>query len=776
MKARMQRKYVQQKYRMSALKAGKMLGAAVAAALSSMAYGEAAGRIDFAVGGVQISDASGTVRAAKKGEIFYSGDRVSTGKGRIQLRFTDGGYMSLMPGSVFSVDNYALEGKSPTDARAQFSLLKGGLRTITGSIGHVNREAYRLKTPVATIGIRGTEYVVSHTDAGLIVSVGGGAVALHNDSGQLMIHAGQSAFVAPEEGARPKQTMHKPFLRPPPAIAVEHLKRLDPLGEDQFHEIRDLFEILPGAKVVAVGQYLDGITPDRDLTVVMLNGNLLRAYVPSGTIDWEALTDNASLSTGSGTDLGALRHDRGSYQFESGLAGIPGLGSGIAWSRWSNGSGTVAGSPADLGADKFVHLVAGLPTLTMPERMVASYALMGGTTATGTVTTQGTNGGTSPLLAKLYGGGLKADFGLGQVDLSLQLALSTGGHYSLTAKEKVITGNSFDFSLYSSGNQGEVTSDAGGCGYSCSGNINGFFAGPGAVYAGLVYTLDDSGTTSSSSLTGAAGFMNSSLLNNKAMAQAHLLGRGAASLDLFYNALTPLRLTFDQSGDDGLDYAVQQSGTTVTPKFKRGIDSKAPMVDASKTGLLSDSSGKLLLAWGSFAQGELVLDGQATSLTPVGGVAGWHYVAGLANPVTGLTGTASYSLKGSALTDNNSGKWSLGSDSTLTANFDAAQIGYQANVIKDGGGAVYSGVAPSGSLTLATDGTFTGNVQFCAGCTAPSTISGFIGGSLQGGVPGAEVAGVALTLVDDTQTVGQSPLTLKGVGAYVRASLGGQVQ
>ena len=44
-------------------------------------------------------------------------------------------------------------------SHAFFSLLKGGFRTVSGLIGKINHEDYSVATPVATIGIRGTDYL-----------------------------------------------------------------------------------------------------------------------------------------------------------------------------------------------------------------------------------------------------------------------------------------------------------------------------------------------------------------------------------------------------------------------------------------------------------------------------------------------------------------------------------------------------------------------------------------------------------------------------------------
>ncbi|HSW13685.1 MAG TPA: hypothetical protein VLI06_12645 [Solimonas sp.] len=93
---------------------------------------------------------------------------------------------------------------APPGSRAFFKLLKGGFRAVSGLIGKVDRNEYRVSTPVATIGIRGTDYLLvlcdaacmndpiidnnvpegSPIDGGLIVGVISGGVAVLNMAGK----------------------------------------------------------------------------------------------------------------------------------------------------------------------------------------------------------------------------------------------------------------------------------------------------------------------------------------------------------------------------------------------------------------------------------------------------------------------------------------------------------------------------------------------------------------------------------------------------------------
>lgn len=179
---------------------GKGLLAASIALLSGQALAEVAGRVSFVTGDVRVRAADGAERALKRGDSINGGDRISTGAGRVQVRFTDGGFVSLQPNSVFGVDEYLYANRKPEESSLFFSLLQGGMRTITGAIGKVNKKSYQVRTPVATIGIRGTEYRALVDEGGLVVSVGKGLVNVANGGGEVTGAAGQNIRVrGPED-------------------------------------------------------------------------------------------------------------------------------------------------------------------------------------------------------------------------------------------------------------------------------------------------------------------------------------------------------------------------------------------------------------------------------------------------------------------------------------------------------------------------------------------------------------------------------------------------
>jgi hypothetical protein len=170
----------------------------------------AVGRVEFVVGSVNALGQDGNARSLAKGGEINNGDTIQTIDGRAQIRFSDGGYISLQPNTEFKVEDYTYNGKADGSEKGFFSLVKGGLRAITGAIGHTNKQAYRVNTPVATIGIRGTEYLAQFNNARLLVKVGNGAVYLVNQAGDIVLYKGQVGEAG--DGSKPKYSSDQPIV------------------------------------------------------------------------------------------------------------------------------------------------------------------------------------------------------------------------------------------------------------------------------------------------------------------------------------------------------------------------------------------------------------------------------------------------------------------------------------------------------------------------------------------------------------------------------------
>ena len=131
------------------------LFAAALAPASAVAASHAA-KIIYAIGDVSATDASGSRRSVKRGDFIASGDTVVTGKGRAQLKLTDGSFIALNPQTEYAFEDYSYDDAAPSRSRSFFNLVRGGVRLVTGAIARSNRSGWRLRTSVATIGIRGS--------------------------------------------------------------------------------------------------------------------------------------------------------------------------------------------------------------------------------------------------------------------------------------------------------------------------------------------------------------------------------------------------------------------------------------------------------------------------------------------------------------------------------------------------------------------------------------------------------------------------------------------
>ena len=175
--------------------------------LLGMAPAWADGTLTHMSGTVSVQKPDGATLPGTAGTKVSVGDTVVTGPGSYaRMEMTDGGEMVLRPESRLKVEGYRFVEVKPTEDNFVFSMLKGGLRTVTGLIGkRGNKDAYELKTTTATIGIRGTQFDLRVCQAncgaladGTYLAVRFGAVQTSNAQGTLAVAAGQVAHVPPQ--------------------------------------------------------------------------------------------------------------------------------------------------------------------------------------------------------------------------------------------------------------------------------------------------------------------------------------------------------------------------------------------------------------------------------------------------------------------------------------------------------------------------------------------------------------------------------------------------
>ncbi len=166
------------------------------AASQSLFAAEIAGRVNFVSGSAFVSNAQNQQRNVFKGDLIYAGEKIETGRNsRIQIKMTDGGTIVLRPSSTFEITQYSFSKDTPELGTVLYNFIKGGARAISGAIGKVNKQNYKFNTPVATIGIRGTDYSASLDDNKLLVTVSDGKISITNQQGEEEAKEGETFAV-----------------------------------------------------------------------------------------------------------------------------------------------------------------------------------------------------------------------------------------------------------------------------------------------------------------------------------------------------------------------------------------------------------------------------------------------------------------------------------------------------------------------------------------------------------------------------------------------------
>jgi hypothetical protein len=122
------------------------------------AQGSEAGKVLMSLGDVKVTR-SGKSIPLKKGDAVQPGDVIVTGPtSNAQVRMTDGAIIAIRSQTEFKINEYAFNGKADGTEKASLSLVKGGVRAVTGVIGRENKDNLKVEAVVATIGIRGTGF------------------------------------------------------------------------------------------------------------------------------------------------------------------------------------------------------------------------------------------------------------------------------------------------------------------------------------------------------------------------------------------------------------------------------------------------------------------------------------------------------------------------------------------------------------------------------------------------------------------------------------------
>ena len=357
-----------------------------------------AGKVIFSFGKGLIKGSDNKLRALKKGAILKSGDEIITkSKTRTQIKLRDGSFFSLKPNTRFKIKSFVYNQPKKVN-KSFFDLVRGGFRALTGLIGKRNKSAYRVNTPVATIGIRGTDYDIliippqKGKPTQLVTYTNSGAISLTNRAGTQIFNKGQSGFV-PSRSLAPRKATPKEISRLTNPTSVKQKKKKRSTNKKVEKENSDENSDKDESKNHSIkGKTGSGgtvnLTGDANSSSSdsFISSPRVISYASDDLKHSNTLPNGTVTTDTSGRVSEIIDGSTDNVQNLSGTVSKFGFGNhvktGISWGRWGEDSTGIDSNGATLDLkNKIIHWASG-PTLTLPSTGTANYQVIGNTAPT----------------------------------------------------------------------------------------------------------------------------------------------------------------------------------------------------------------------------------------------------------------------------------------------------------------------------------------------------------------------------------------------------------
>jgi hypothetical protein len=122
---------------------------------------------------------------------------VTSNDAKAQLTFNDNTIITVGKKSKFSIEEYLFD--ATTESTAKFNMVNGTIRAMSGKIGKIAPDRFAVKTKTATIGIRGTDFIIQTSENGdsQFFCMQGAITIRSNDGEMIIIPAGSYVTISP---------------------------------------------------------------------------------------------------------------------------------------------------------------------------------------------------------------------------------------------------------------------------------------------------------------------------------------------------------------------------------------------------------------------------------------------------------------------------------------------------------------------------------------------------------------------------------------------------
>jgi len=392
-----------------------------------------------------LTPASGQARAARKGVSVSVGDSLATAAGGMaQVKMGDGAIIVVQPESQLTVAEFHYAGREDGSEKVRYRLDQGGFRAITGAIGRTHKKNYVIETPVAHMGVRGTDHESYYFPAGGPIAPGAKPGAYNKvNTGRTFIRsaAGEIEIEPNEVGYVASATEVPMILSGVPGFfnrSVEPRSGRSSAQPSQTAAAPLTAEL--GDRIVASAD---------DQVLVKGRGPKIEGGTGTGSLVGYVLDQGAGFGK-SGRGMDVMPNGAPLMQMGGDDAW------GVKWGTWEGGLATVGGKPT-LGAVQMIQstqLTSATQLGALPASLVtATYSHVGGPAPTNVLGQQG---------------GIKA------LDVSVNFSTQMVTNYSVQAS---VLGD------WSANGSGTIANFTGAAGIALKGNCSGCTPGAGSPTA-----------------------------------------------------------------------------------------------------------------------------------------------------------------------------------------------------------------------------------------------------------------------------------------------------
>ncbi len=383
---------------------------ALSSVLPGVACATVAGVFQFVAGEVSVVSQGGAAKPARKGTPLSVGETVMSAKsGLAQIKMADGATVVVQPETRVSVAEFRYEGVEDGNEKVRYRLERGGIRSITGAIGRSHKDNYVIETPIAHMGVRGTDhesYFIPGDAAGgdsrppgAYSKVNVGQTYIRTPQGEVVVGPNQVGFVAAPSD--------RPALLP--GIPSFFNRSLGPQVSPRPGQAGGVVaQETPAVPDVASPQAArSGVVQPVAIANGLSVSNIASTDAGSAGVGGSGAAGGSSGGVGSSTSATAVGYvlAAGSNNVRTGInlalvqngAAVANAGGdaawGVNWGSWQGGVATV-GAVATQGSTHFIgssQITTSAQLAAMPASVIsATYSLVGGPAPSNQAGTQGT--------------------------------------------------------------------------------------------------------------------------------------------------------------------------------------------------------------------------------------------------------------------------------------------------------------------------------------------------------------------------------------------------